>query len=423
MPRRDVDFVFLRGLPGRRVVTAQPGETLLRSGDPGSDLHVVVSGRVRLVRGGATVAELGAGELFGELALLAGGGHPYEAIAQAATTMIAIPAAAALGAIGQSARFAQGLAQTAADRALQLAAAGPSPAGTADVLDVSPADTAPSTSATDAPGETGRPGAGLLLGDALAVPPWEAAKQAAKAAAEGKPSIDKAVPRPEAFWKKSYKCPLCDFPFQMLQVRDQFVEVASRDSDLYERHRGINTLHYAVVVCPHCYFAALPDDFGRLFANEREAIERALAPIRSRVGHVDFSDREYRTAQHAQASFELAIISYSQRRNAYRKVAGLYHRLGWLARAAGQDELERRHLAVARDGYVSALERREAEDPRIELTVMYLVADVSRRIGDAAEASKWVGQVLQHPQVERHKMIAELARELHQELRAARRVS
>jgi uncharacterized protein (DUF2225 family) len=442
MPRRDVDFVFLRGLPGRRVVTAQPGETLLRAGDPGGELHVVVSGRVRLARGGATVADLGAGELFGEVALLAGGGQPYEAVAQIATTLIAVPAAAALGAIGQSAKFAQGLAQTAADRALQLAAAAPSPAQPATVP-AHPGE-APATgeaeprSAPPRPGGTRHPApgtpppaaaepgtgeAGLLLGDALAVPPWEAARQAAQAAAEGKGPIDKAIARPEAFWKKGFKCPLCDFPFQMLQVRDQFVEVGSRDSDFYERHRGINTLHYQVVVCPHCYFAALPDDFGRVFSNEREAIERALAPIRRRIGHLDFSDREYRTAQHAQASFELAIVCYSQRRNSYRKVAGFYHRLAWLARAAGQDELERRHLAVARDGYASALERREAEDPRVELTVMYLIADISRRIGDLEAAGKWIGQVLQHPQIERHKMIAGLARELHLDLRAGRRAS
>ncbi|HEY3081956.1 MAG TPA: DUF2225 domain-containing protein [Chloroflexota bacterium] len=423
MPRRDVDFVFLRGLPGRRVVTAQAGETLLRPGDPGSHLHVVVSGRVRLVRGGTTVAELGAGELLGEVALLAGGSHPYEAIAQAATTLLAIPAAAAIGAIGQSAKFAQGLAQTAADRALQLAAAGPPPAGAAETPDAPPAEAAPSASDAGVPAAAPLLAAGLLLGEALALPPWEADRQAAKAAAEGKPTIDKAVPRPEAFWKKSYKCPLCDFPFPMLQVRDQFVEIASRDSDLYERHRGINVLHYAVVACPHCYFAAMPDDFGRVFANEREAIERALAPIRTRIGHLDFSDREFRTAQHAQASFELAIVCYSHRRNSYRKVAGFYHRLAWLARAAGQEEVERRHLAVARDGYVSALERREADDPRIELTVTYLIADLSRRVGDTAEAGKWVGQVLQHPQVERHKLIADLARDLHLELRAGRRAS
>ena len=417
---------------------------------------MIVSGKVKLLRGGAAIAELGAGELIGEIALLAGGAHPYGATAEAATTLIALPTASALGAIAQSPKFATGLAQTAADRALQLAAAGTTSASAASAASTaSAAATASGASAAPAadPGVQGRsparereglpsqnapaspsramPTGGVatppstpasdsllpdsLLGDA-ALPPWEAAKQAA---AEPQPEADKSIPKPEAFWKKSIKCPVCDASFQSLQVRDQFVEIASRDSDLYEHHKGINLLHYAVVVCPSCFFAALPDDFGRVFQNERDAIQKALVPVRPKV-KLDFTDREYRTAAHAQASFELAILCYGQRLKSYRKVAGMYHRLAWIARAAGQAEVEKRHLAIARDGYRSALEKREVDEPRVELTVMYLVADISRRLDDTAEAGKWVGQVLQHPQIGSNKMIAGLARDLHQDLRSAR---
>jgi uncharacterized protein (DUF2225 family) len=442
MPRRDVDFPLLRNLPGRRVVTAAAGETILREGEPGGELQVIVSGRVRLVRGGAAIGEIGAGELLGEIALLSGGVQPYGAVAEAAATLIALPGATALGAISQSPKFATGLAQTSADRALQLAAAaadaGNAPPGAgggsaagqgrgaaagAPAAAEPPRPTASSAGparSAPAPNEPTPPSTPLgdsLLGDA-ALPPWEAARQAT---AEGTApaAVDRSIPRPEAFWKKSFKCPICDLAFPVLQVRDQFVEVAGRDSDLFEQHRGINLLHYAVVVCPKCFFAALPDDFGRVFQNEREAIERALAPVRPKV-KIDFSEREYRTAAHAQASFELAILSYGQRRASYRKVAGMYHRLAWLARAAGQSELEKRHLAIARDGYRSALEKREVDEPRVELTVLYLVADVSRRLDDTTEAGKWVSQVLQHPQLGSNKMIGGLARELHQELRSAR---
>jgi uncharacterized protein (DUF2225 family) len=446
MARRDVDFPLLRGLPGRRVVTAAAGETILREGEAGGELHVIVSGKVRLVRAGSTIAEIGAGELLGELALLSGAPQPYGAVAEAASTLIAVPGATALGAIAQSPKFATGLAQTAADRAIQLTAAGAgapsaepvgvqgqSPAGSARHeaavqaaemarQGMEPSQIAPASASSAMPtGGVAEPPSTLLgeslLGDA-ALPPWEAAKQAA---AEGKTpdSVDKSIPKPEAFWKKSFKCPICDASFQSLQVRDQFVEVSGRDSDLYDHHKGINLLHYAVVVCPSCFFAALPDDFPRVYQNEREAIQKALAPIRPKV-KIDFTDREYRTAAHAQASFELAILSYGQRLKSYRKVAGMYHRLAWLARAAGQPEIEKRQLAVARDGYRSALEKREIDEPRVELTVMYLVADISRRLDDTTEAGKWVGQVLQHPQIGSNKMIAGLARDLHQDLRTLR---
>lgn len=423
MPRRDVDFPMLRTLAGRRVVTAAVGETVIREGESAAELHVVVSGKLRLTRGGAALGEIGAGELLGEIALLVGGAHPYGAVAEAEATLIALPGSTALGAMGQSVKFAHGLAQTVADRALQLAsvtgATSPgkvSAQASAGVLARTPARASEGPAPRE---EEPASASSSLLGDSLlgeaALPPWE---MAAKQAAEAKPE-DKSIPKPEAFWKKGFKCPICDTSFQALQVRDQFVDVATRDSDLYEHHRGINLLHYTLIVCPSCFFAALPDDFPRVFQNERDPIQKALAPLKPRV-KLDFSDREYRTAAHAQASFELAILSYGQRLKSYRKVAGMYHRLAWIARGAGQREIEKRHLAIARDGYRSALEKREVDEPRVELTVMYLVADISRRLDDTVEAGKWVGQVLQHPQIGSSKMIARLARELHQELRTAR---
>ena len=58
-------------------VTLRSGETLIRQGDPGDCLYVVISGRLRIVleRDGAevrTVREVGRGESIGEMALITG---------------------------------------------------------------------------------------------------------------------------------------------------------------------------------------------------------------------------------------------------------------------------------------------------------------------------------------------------------------
>ena len=53
-------------------VTVGPGKDLVREGDHGRHLYVVVEGSVKVVRGGRTVASLGPGEYFGELALISG---------------------------------------------------------------------------------------------------------------------------------------------------------------------------------------------------------------------------------------------------------------------------------------------------------------------------------------------------------------
>lgn len=49
------------------------GEELCREGEAGDRLWVLAAGRVQVSRGGAAVAELGAGEVVGEVAVVDGG--------------------------------------------------------------------------------------------------------------------------------------------------------------------------------------------------------------------------------------------------------------------------------------------------------------------------------------------------------------
>jgi CRP-like cAMP-binding protein len=52
----------------RRTYAA--GETIVKEGSTGTALYVVLSGRVRIERAGTQIGELGAGDFFGELALI-----------------------------------------------------------------------------------------------------------------------------------------------------------------------------------------------------------------------------------------------------------------------------------------------------------------------------------------------------------------
>ena len=52
----------------RRTYAAD--EAIVKEGSTGTALYVILSGRVRVERGGTGVGELGAGDFFGELALI-----------------------------------------------------------------------------------------------------------------------------------------------------------------------------------------------------------------------------------------------------------------------------------------------------------------------------------------------------------------
>jgi CRP-like cAMP-binding protein len=57
---------------GTSVVEATVGEVLMRQGETGDQMVIVIEGRVAVVRNGAVIAERGPGEVLGEMALLSG---------------------------------------------------------------------------------------------------------------------------------------------------------------------------------------------------------------------------------------------------------------------------------------------------------------------------------------------------------------
>jgi len=67
----------------REVATYVAGQQLFAEGDAGDAMYVVIDGTIELSAGGRTIRQLGAGELFGEMALIDSG--PRSATATART--------------------------------------------------------------------------------------------------------------------------------------------------------------------------------------------------------------------------------------------------------------------------------------------------------------------------------------------------
>lgn len=71
-------------------VEVPAGHVIARQGDIGSGLFVLTSGRVRVVRDGRQIADLGPGEFFGELSVLDGRPRTAQVVASEPTTCLAL---------------------------------------------------------------------------------------------------------------------------------------------------------------------------------------------------------------------------------------------------------------------------------------------------------------------------------------------
>src|SRR5262249_40444219 len=68
-------------LPAVRTRRLAAGEVLFRAGDPGDALFIVDKGRVQIkTESGSSIAELGDGEAFGEMALFSSGARTATAV-------------------------------------------------------------------------------------------------------------------------------------------------------------------------------------------------------------------------------------------------------------------------------------------------------------------------------------------------------
>ena len=67
------------------------GEPIVRAGEPGDELYVLLEGAARIERGGRIVATLSEGELFGEIAVLDGGARTADVTADGPARCLAVP--------------------------------------------------------------------------------------------------------------------------------------------------------------------------------------------------------------------------------------------------------------------------------------------------------------------------------------------
>lgn len=392
------------------------GWKLFSEGDPSTHFYLVVEGGIRIhipappgsANGGPpgrlTLATLGPGEFFGEIAALTG--VPRTAAATAAVHSLV------LGFDKESANDLMRLAPNTALRILRT-------------LCRRLEETERKLVEAEVPRHYFAAGGLLrLLDEPGARLPEEDLPGGRVAAYFGELPAESARPWPAAaydssrLWTVPVDCPLCDTTFAALNVRPGVVVLDSFESDLYwsVREQSSHPVHHAVWVCPSCGYAAFPGDWTLSRSQEgavRRALEglpRVVAPLITAAAEPnetagDGAGEESSAAAQADpvaaalvgltgerdpaqaaAALELALRCYERRPGTGIPQAVLHHYLAWLARDRLDEEAERHELAAALEAYRQAQADGLYRTPRAKMVGHYLRGELALRLERAQDA-------------------------------------
>lgn len=212
-----------------------------------------------------------------------------------------------------------------------------------------------------------------------------------------------------ALYNKEIKCPVCSKNFSITKVKAKTSKLLKRDSDFCTLYEGINPIVYDVWVCENCGYSAQSDKFETISTKDGALIFEAIGKRwtkRSYVGE--------RTNEMAIETFKLALYNAQIRKARPLEFAKICIRIAWLYRM-NNDEKEKDFLNFALKYYDEGFQKENFPVDKLdEVTCMYMVAELNRRVGNLDEAIKWFSRLISSPESRKNPNIVELAREQYQ---------
>ncbi|MBK3496171.1 DUF2225 domain-containing protein [Viridibacillus sp. YIM B01967] len=216
------------------------------------------------------------------------------------------------------------------------------------------------------------------------------------------------------YYEKQIDCIHCKKKFNTTKVRSKFIKISNNESDFHPIYENdVNPLFYNAFVCEHCGFS-FTEDFSKYFApGTYEAIDAQI----SAQWHKHSFGKE-RTLDDALQVYKLALVCGQIKKEKHITLAGLALRTAWLYRTIKNTEQEDRFIQIARDQYIDAYSNGDYNGTSMsEVRVLYLIAELSRRLGDREEAIRQFSRVIEKQRTSNEIKIIEMAKEQWQIMR------
>lgn len=234
---------------------------------------------------------------------------------------------------------------------------------------------------------------------------FEQDKKEERQSAQGE-TKPKEISEESLLFDKTHKCPVCDSEFKCKMVRTGKAKLVSQDMDLRPKYQGIDPLKYDAILCPACGYASLNRYFNFVMSSQAKQIKEQIS---STFKYTSENGKTY-SYDEAITRHKMALLNTVVKRGKVSERAYTCLKLAWLFRGKREEmmqgeyskeeakalyEEEKECLKNAHEGFVAAFSQEEFPMCGMDqYTVTFLVAELSRRIGEYEEAKRWVSKVL-----------------------------
>jgi hypothetical protein len=194
-------------------------------------------------------------------------------------------------------------------------------------------------------------------------------------------------------YDKKVICPVCGANFTVKAVKTSSYRMKNKDSDFFIRYDLINPYFYDVWICSDCGYSAMKADFDKIKSFQKNLVKSNITP--------KWRDRTYDVPYNVNTAIErykLSLLNYFYTESKASKKAMNCLKLAWMFRILEDKDREQDFLSQALKNFNDAYYNEDFPIYGMDkFTVMYLIGELYRRLGNNEDALLWFGNVITSP--------------------------
>lgn len=200
---------------------------------------------------------------------------------------------------------------------------------------------------------------------------------------------EKSISIESVLYDKKYECPLCERKFTTKTVKSGKNRHMKSDTDLKAYFSIVDPSLYEVIHC-ECGYTAIERTFYQITPKQKELIREEICKKFKQppMG-------PYRSVADAVILYKLALLNAIVKKSKMGERAYICLKIAWLYRDLDDVLQEKAFIEKALEGFSQSLGKENYPLFHLdEYTVMYIVAELYRRMDRKQEAMKYVGSLI-----------------------------